>query len=120
MKLDAADPAHIAELREKGWSYTRLAQKFGVSEGAIHYHCMAQGAVSPRTSPGRKGPAEVVGSNGVRQRRFSEAEDAEILRLRGEGATISAIARSLGRANTSVRVRAMTLELRADGYASAA
>ena len=45
-KLTSEQVREIAELREKGWSYPRIAARFGVSEGAVHYQCLEQGAVS--------------------------------------------------------------------------
>src|SRR4051812_18711582 len=48
-KVSAERSREIAELRERGWSYGRIAMKFGLSAGAVHYHCLKQGAVTPNT-----------------------------------------------------------------------
>lgn len=114
-KIAPGQSEEIAELRERGWSYGRIAMKFGVSEGAIHYHCLKQGAVSPR-GRGRIAFADqtkpcLVAKDGRTQRRFSPAEDAQLQRLSVEGKKISEICEIMGRAPTSVRMRLMTLAL---------
>lgn len=111
----------MAALRESGWSYDRIGARFGVTSGTVHYQCLRMGAISPRTRPPvRQGPPEIVGSNGVKQRRFTPEEDAEIRRRMNAGEKPHHIAKALGRASTSTRVRMMTLALREDGYAEAA
>lgn len=103
----------MAALREQGWSYARLAARYGVSGGAIHYRCLTVGALSPRSrrlpSGGRR--AEGYGFGG-RVKHFTEDEDRQLLKLGRSGSTIEEIARALGRARTSVRIRLMTLELK--------
>jgi hypothetical protein len=112
-KLSPQQVLEIAELRERGWSYWRLAQRFGVSDGAIHYHCLKQGAVSPRT----RGKLDVAGQppilrrDGKVQRRFSQQEDARIQALSMQGLKPAKIAERVGRAPTSVRMRLMALAL---------
>ena len=113
-KITADQSTQIAELRERGWSYGRIAMKFGVSDGAIHYHCLKQGAASPRTR-GKVAFADMVpvlhARDGRTQRRFTPAEDAELQRLSLEGKKIREICEVTGRAPTSVRIRLMTLAL---------
>lgn len=114
-KLNAEQVEQIAELRERGWSYQRIAAKFSVSSGAVHYHCLKQGAVSPRTR-GKIAYADqtrpvIHASDGRTQRRFSPQEDAELQRLSMAGKSISEIGKITGRALTSVRMRLMTLAL---------
>lgn len=112
-KVSDEDSQRIGELRERGWSYARIAGKFGISTGAVHYHCLKQGAFTPR-SPGKrgaKGPQDFVARDGRRQRRFTDAEDAEIQRLSMEGVPTHRIAEHVGRAVTSIRIRLMTLAL---------
>ena len=115
-KVTPSSAQEMAELLEAGWSYKRISMRFGVTKGAVHYHCLQQGAVSPRTRRQNVGPGVVVCKNGVVQRRFSPAEDAEIDRLATGGKTPTQIARALKRPYTSIRVRILTLGLRADGY----
>lgn len=117
MRISPEVRVKIAEHREAGWSYLRIAAKFGISDGAVHYHCMVAGAVSPKTRAQRTaGPQVIDARDGRQQRRFSPAEDAEIIRLREGGDSIAMIAKKIGRANTSVRMRLLALELRPDGY----
>lgn len=114
-KLNAEQCERIAELRERGWSYGRIAMKFGVSDGAIHYQCLRLGAVSPRSSGKiayeQHSKPVLVASDGRTQRRFTPEEDAELLRLSMEGKKIREIMEITGRAQTSVRMRLMTLAL---------
>lgn len=121
-KISERDRRKIAELRELGWSYGRIATKFKITQGAVHYHCMMQGAVSPHSRAARTpGPQTLVSSKTGRiQRRFTPDEDKQILELGAEGASILKIARLLGRAPTSIRMRLAALELRADGYGAVA
>lgn len=113
-KLTPGQVDQIAELRERGWSYARIATKFGVSDGAINYQCLKTGAVSPR-SRGKNAIAHlqppVVGRDGRTQRRFSPAEDDQLQQLALGGKKIGEICEITGRAPTSVRMRLMTLAL---------
>lgn len=114
-KLTAEQSAEIADLRERGWSYGRIAMKFGVSDGAVHYHCLKQGAFSPKTC----GPVAyadqqkpvVVAKDGRTQRRFSPEDDAQLQNLALSGKKLREICELTGRAPTSVRMRLMTLAL---------
>lgn len=114
-KISAAQSAEIADLRERGWSYGRLASKFSVSDGAIHYHCLKQGAISPRSrgklvAYGKFAPV-LVANDGRTQRRFTPEEDDQLTALSLEGKRIREICEITGRAPTSVRIRLMTLAL---------
>lgn len=113
MKITEAQSVEIAELREKGWSYRRIAEKFGISDGAVHYHCLKQGAFTPKT----RGKVDVSGQppvkakDGRTQRRFTPAEDERMQELSLKGYAPLAIGRLMGRAPTSIRIRLMTLAL---------
>ena len=112
-KLSEGQARQIAELRERGWSYGRLAMKFGASPGAIHYQCLKQGAFTPRTR-GKKDVSRqplIHAKDGRTQRRFTPDEDARIQELSLQGKKISEIVKITGRAPTSVRIRLMTLAL---------
>jgi len=111
-RLSATQVREIAELRERGWSYRRIAQRYSISDGAVHYHCLKQGAVSPRSGPlGAKGPRTFIASDGRTQRRFSPEEDLQLEALSMQGLNTRQISERLGRAMTSVRMRLMTLAL---------
>lgn len=112
-KLTQEQVEQIAELRERGWSYGRLAQKFGVSDGAIHYQCLKQGAYTPKTrgkiDVSRQPP--IKAKDGRTQRRFTPAEDEQMQALSLEGLSPIKVAERMGRAPTSIRIRLMTLAL---------
>jgi|GEM_PF-1994155 len=115
-KLTDDQIADLIERRERGWSYKRLAQRCGVSPGAIHYQCLKHGAVSPnqrqRPVPTEAGQRQL--RNGRVQRLFTVDDDRQLLDLERSGMTYKAISREIGRAYTSVRIRLMTLALRED------
>lgn len=112
-KLSPAQVEEMAVLREQGWSYPRLAARYEVSAGAIHYRCLTIGALSPRSRRVPPGGRRAGGFGfGGRVKHFTEDEDRRLLQLGRSGATIETIAAALGRARTSVRIRLMTLELK--------
>lgn len=115
-KLTDEQIADLIDRRERGWSYERLAQRYGVSPGAIHYQCLKHGAVSPkqRQRPVPTEPGHRTTRNGRVQRLFTVEDDRQLLELEHQGLTYNAIARHVGRAYTSVRIRLMTLALRED------
>lgn len=115
-KLSEQQIVEIAEKRELGWSYNRIAKHFGVSTGAVHYQCLRQGAVSPNATPPRlqHTPVTIRSTSGRVQRRFTVEEDAKLLALSLENRSMTDIARQMGRPNTSVRIRLMTLALHQD------
>lgn len=115
-KLSTTQVDEIVEKRERGWSYERLANRFDVSPGAIHYQCLKNGAVSPRqrrpVTPTERHTHKT--RDGRLQRRFTASEDDQMLELEAQGLSLSAIAETMGRARTSVRIRLLTLALRED------
>ncbi len=114
--LTADQVTEVIELRERGWSHLRLAQRFNVSPGAIYYHCLKYGAVSPlqRSRPVPTKAGHRVCANGRVQRVFTVVDDERLLDLAMANLSHSEIARQLGRAVTSVRMRLMHLALRED------
>jgi len=104
-----------ANLREKGWSLGRLANRYGCSEGAIAWHMLRLGADVPRLATKEleqtyTGPMETT-RGGFVVRRFSPADDALIRKLDAEGKGTSAIGRAFDplRLPNSIRGRLMTL-----------
>lgn len=114
-KLSQEQVGELAELRERGWSYARLAARYGVSSAAIHYRCLTAGALSPRSQGLRAGDDRkpLQGFGGLRHP-FSPEEDARLLRLARQGEKMHRIAELMGRPRTSVRIRLLTIELKAD------
>lgn len=112
-RLSDEQIAEIVQLRERGRSYDQLAQQFGVSRGAVLYQCLKAGAAAPRQrrAPIRTEPMSFVARDGRTQRRFTQDEDDRLVALRKDGRTIPEIAREIGRANTSVRIRLLTIAL---------
>lgn len=111
-KITAEQAVEIAELREAGWSYRRLGLRYDVTPGAIHYQCLRQGAVSPKsTGPDRRMAGRAIKTAAGIQRRFTPEQDARILALRDQGLNVREIAEREQRALTSVRIRLMTLAL---------
>ena len=113
-KLSDDQLDEMCELRESGWAGRRLADRYNVTSSAIRYQCLKLGAFSPRQIrhaqnrvDRRTGKIRSGFSNHART--FSPDEDAELLRLESEGHSIPAIGRALGRANTSVRIRLLSL-----------
>lgn len=90
------DMAIIEEMRERGLSYRQIRNATGINVNTLQYWCYEHGIIGPNDFPrvSKKYPPEV---------------DAEILRLRMEGETVSGIARILCRPRTSVRSRLRTL-----------
>lgn len=104
VRLTPDQVQEICALREQGWGHRTLAKRFGVSTGAIHYHCLKHGAISPTQ----------VGPNGVRPqsgRAFTPDEDARLVELAMTGISYRAIAIKLARPYTSVRIRLLTLAM---------
>lgn len=115
-KLSEAQIEDLCHRRERGWSYDRLAAHFGVCAAAVHYQCLKNGAVSPhqRAHPVPTEPSSFVAGDGRTQRRFTQTDDERLLALEAEGLRYSEIARRMGRAYTSVRIRLMTIAMRED------
>lgn len=121
--------AFMLEQREAGKSFgkiTRLIQaRFNVklSESAISWHCLINGADSPRTE--RKllpqtapGPVSYDRGAGHMVRRFTPEEDQRMQVMDRSGMSRAAIARELGRRPNSILGRLATLarqDLRRDG-----
>ncbi|MGX7926494.1 hypothetical protein ACWPMX_07960 [Tsuneonella sp. HG094] len=113
-KLTEDQVAQMAELRERGWSHQRIGMKFGVSPGAALYHCLKQGAFSPREKP-RPVPTRPIAyarGDGRTMRLFTQAEDDQLIDLTSKGVTKIEIARRMGRARTSVAMRLLWLAKR--------
>lgn len=113
--LSDAQIDEMAKLRERGWGLTRIAKHFTdagfpISEGAIGWQCLRVGADAPKRLRGTRPcyyPPYMRGGHLVR--RFTDAEDAQLLALESEGISNSEIGRRLGRPSNSIRARLLTL-----------
>lgn len=111
-RLTKSQVDELARLREAGWSYPRLAKKFGVTPGAVHYRCLTEGALSPRSSKlGQTDAGRAIKGFNGRCRRFSAEDDQHLLRLARSDVKPHRIAQIMGRAASSVRIRLLTLAL---------
>jgi len=104
----------MAERRESGQSYARIAHAFGCSASNVYWICLKLGADAPNAKPSpsqARGPMVVMrGEHAVR--RFTADEDARMLALEAEGKGESEIGKLLGRRANSIRGRLMTLARR--------
>ena len=115
----------LVDLRERGLSYGAIARRFGVSPGAVAWHCLKEAAERPGQPPKpRDVPTEPRiyrrGKHVVRG--FTQAEDQLLLELERTGMHLSQIAKRLGRQRNSIVGRLMTLarrDERQDAFASA-
>ena len=108
----------MAELRERGWGLSRIAEHFTVagtpvSRSTVNWQCLRLGADAPARLRGKQAaPRRPYWRDGRSCRPWTEAEDRQLLQLEGSGESITEIARRLGRANSSVRGRLLTLARR--------
>ncbi len=112
-KLDQEKLERLIRLRERGWGYRSIASDLGVSAGCVHYHCLKRGVTSPHQT-GRRDDTKARtfrGKDGRTFRPFTRDEDLRMTEMSVAGRKMDAIARDLGRARTSVRIRLMTLAL---------
>lgn len=105
----------MVQMRERGDRQRQIAQRFGVSVNAVHYHCVQRGVeppAPPRLRPEfwRSGP--IAMRNGRTVRAFTPAEDAKLVALRMQDLSYVAIGGALGRDPSSVRARLIALARR--------
>lgn len=106
-KLTRDQVDEIVHLREeKGWSAARIAVKFGISVSAVNFRLLREGIDPWDVDKHRRKIGRQPGA-------FSADEDARMLEL---ARTMSPyqIAKAIGRPQTSVAIRLMTLEVRAE------
>jgi hypothetical protein len=105
-KLTREQIDRIVELRERGFYSHRIAQMTGIKPATVNYQLLKNG-FDPWDPAKRQAPDGHVS-------RFSEAEDAQMLELGRQGMSIRQIARTMKRPITSIRIRILTLEVRAE------
>ncbi len=105
-KLDLKQIDEVVRLFvDERWKVPAIARAFGVSEGCIEYQLLRHG-VDP-WKPSRL-------KNRCGGRPFSQAEDARALALLSTPMPLKHVARTMARPRTSVLMRIMTLEVRAE------
>lgn len=109
-KLTDEQIEQIEDWAEKGKSGLWVSAKLGIPPATVNYRMLRAG-YDPW--PGAR-------RHGVQSGGFSPAEDARMLQLARDGMKLARIAKTLGRANTSIRIRLMTLEVRAEKALEAA
>lgn len=100
----------IARLREdKGWTYRRIAENVGISDGAVRWYCLKEGIEPPKRPmtavEGRTAGPAVRMRRGRPVRLYTPEEDALILRRAAEGKTYVDIGRETGRRHNSIMCR---------------
>ncbi|PHY20896.1 hypothetical protein CSW59_06710 [Caulobacter sp. BP25] len=110
-RLSPSDFDQMVQMRERGRSYAVIARKLGCSIGTVSWHCLRLGAEPPKPralKPLADGPQSVSrGDHTVR--RFTAEDDAKLLEMEAQGASVSAIAKALDRRHNSITGRLMTL-----------
>lgn len=107
--------AEMAELRERGWGLSRIAEHFSVagtpvSRSTVNWQCLRLGADAPPRLRGRQtAPREAYWRDGKICRPWTDADDRQLRELENTGISIMEITRRLGRSNSSVRGRLLTL-----------
>lgn len=110
-KLTEEQWTDAAIANEGGEPPEQIAARLGVSRSCLNWNMLRLGADPPNAKllPTRAPGPDVVQRCGHQVRHFSAEEDAELLRLSGEGLSVNAIAVRLGRRWNSTRGRLMTL-----------
>jgi hypothetical protein len=102
----------IRLFEDEGWTVLQLVARFPLTESAVNYRLLRAGL-----DPWPKGGGQV-------KRRecggFSPEEDARMLALGAEGKSPYQIHKIIGRPRTSVLIRILTLEVRAEKALEAA
>jgi hypothetical protein len=107
--------SEMAELRERGWSYDRIASKFNCSRGVVSWTCLRLGAAPPHPPPLKPNyhlEHPTIKRNGYIVRPFTPDEDRVLLEMEANGRGPAAIGRKLGRKTNSVIGRLLTLARR--------
>ncbi|BBF70222.1 hypothetical protein SBA_ch1_24220 [Sphingomonas bisphenolicum] len=108
----------MAALRERGWSIDRIAEYFTaagtpISASSINWQCMRVGADAPPRLRGKHTrPGAPYVRYGFTVRPWTDEDDALLVELEVAGKKMREICRRLGRANSSVRGRLLTLARR--------
>lgn len=113
-KLKREDIPRIAERYEAGEKAATIAASYGVSVSTVQWHCLRQGALTPKfggKNLGDRGPLEVARGNHV-VRRFTPTEDETIVAMSIAGHGPAAIAKAVGRRCNSIIGRLATLARR--------
>jgi len=118
-KVTDEQVGEMCELREAGKTFGQISRKFAargieISESAISWHCLIQGADAPRSrrQDSKIKPGTVIKRGKHAVRTFTEAEDKLLLELEAEGLSRTEIGRKLGRKHNSIIGRLATLARR--------
>lgn len=114
-KMSDAQIDEMAEMRERGLTYTQIGRRFGLSAQAIRWQCLRVGADHPKGANVKPSTQPMVTMrNGHPVRRFTPEEDALLLSGKAEGRSNTEIARQLDRRPNSVLGRLMTIGMNDD------
>lgn len=119
--ITAEQRERIADLREARWTIPAIAAEVGCSQGSVSWILLVDGVDINAGWPLPPIPTEPTGyeRNGQAVRRFTQDEDAELLRLEASGLNLNRIAKALGRKRNAILGRLATLARR-DARAEAA
>ena len=107
--ITEAQADEIVRLREdRKYSLARIASHLGLHRSAVQYVLLKAGVM----------PFERIVDDPRRAGAFTQEEDARLLALAPAGHTVVAISRAMQRPRTSVRMRLMLLEARAEREAA--
>lgn len=108
-RLTDEQKAEIVRYGDRGKKGQWIAARMGLKPATVHYQLLRAG-IDPWDSSKRNNARSQPGA-------FSADEDARLLEL-AKSMKVSHIAKALGRARTSVIIRLMTLEVRAEERAA--
>jgi transposase-like protein len=111
-KYSEAQIAAAVDRRAQGHGLSRIAADLDMTRGAVEYHCLAQGVSLGDGPVVFLNRTRVVRRGNHLVRLFTRAEDARAVSMRVDGATITEIARAIGRKPVSVRCRLQALARR--------
>jgi DNA-binding CsgD family transcriptional regulator len=106
-RIPPEDVDQLIEWAEQGKSMRWIGRKLGISQSAVYYHRLKAG-IKPKFQG--NGPAV----NKAGKRRFTPEEDALLVQLRMDGATLKSIARQLNRGHSSIFMRLQIIGAKED------
>jgi transcriptional regulator with XRE-family HTH domain len=113
--LTLAQREAVADLRgERGWTIKKIAEHLGVSIGAVSYRCLIEGIErAGHTPPVTEWTGPMIVKRGSYfVRRFSPAEDRDLLALEAQRLSHAEIGRRIHRRANSIKGRLATLARR--------
>lgn len=113
-RLTPEQVTKAAEMRERGLTEAMIGRRLGVSTSAISWRMLQLGVEPPNPRPLPPVPTEqrIIRRGAHAVRRFTEAEDRQLIELEAKGLGPTEIGRRLGRRHNAIVGRLMTLARR--------